>query len=261
VAKAKDELFDHDFDGIQEFDNDLPGWWKALFYISIVVAGIYLIHYHVLKTGDLPRVEYLKTSNPDAVVRTGPLAAYHSPYFNREGDLTPRIEAEFDRLATLSFETHLIQAMSRADADQLTKLQAAFPDVYATFLEGGIPSPRASARPTRARISVPEGLELLLTTEELGAGGEIYQANCATCHGNRGQGGIGPNLTDAYWIHGASMDAVIRTIYVGIPAKGMIAWYGTLDETQVQQVASYILADLMGSNPPNPKGPEGEQVP
>ncbi|UCD39351.1 MAG: cytochrome C oxidase subunit III, partial [Fidelibacterota bacterium] len=38
VAKVKDELFDHDFDGIQEFDNDLPGWWKALFYISIVVA-------------------------------------------------------------------------------------------------------------------------------------------------------------------------------------------------------------------------------
>lgn len=53
-------LMDHDYDGIQELDNNLPPWWKYGFYLTIVVAVVYLANYHVLQTGDLQIAEYKK---------------------------------------------------------------------------------------------------------------------------------------------------------------------------------------------------------
>jgi len=42
-----DKLFDHDFDGIQEYDNPLPGWWSWLFIASIVLSVCYIAYYHI----------------------------------------------------------------------------------------------------------------------------------------------------------------------------------------------------------------------
>ncbi len=46
-------LADHEYDGIQELDNDLPPWWKWLFYITIVFGIIYLLKLWVFKSDDL----------------------------------------------------------------------------------------------------------------------------------------------------------------------------------------------------------------
>lgn len=88
-------------------------------------------------------------------------------------------------------------------------------------------------------------------------GAAIYKGNCATCHGQLGEGGAGPNLTDEYWIHGGSVKDIFSTIKYGVPAKGMIAWESQFSPEQMQQVASYIMT-LVGTNPPNPKDPQGE---
>ena len=55
---VRDELLDHNYDGIHEFDNDLPPWWKYGFYFTIVFAVVYMFYYHVFKTGQLQDAEY-----------------------------------------------------------------------------------------------------------------------------------------------------------------------------------------------------------
>ena len=58
VEKEADILLDHDYDGIKELDNSLPPWWKYGFYITIGIAFIYLLNFHVLGIGLNPTEEY-----------------------------------------------------------------------------------------------------------------------------------------------------------------------------------------------------------
>ncbi|MDH3711233.1 MAG: c-type cytochrome [Cyclobacteriaceae bacterium] len=88
-------------------------------------------------------------------------------------------------------------------------------------------------------------------------GQQIYDMQCASCHRDDGGGGIGPNLTDAYWIHGGSMQDVFKIVKYGVPQKGMISWEPLLSPVQMRDVSSYILS-LVGTDPPNGKTPQGE---
>ena len=58
VEQEADVLLDHDYDGIKELDNALPPWWKYGFYITIVVAFVYLLNFHVFGIGKNPTEEY-----------------------------------------------------------------------------------------------------------------------------------------------------------------------------------------------------------
>lgn len=90
----------------------------------------------------------------------------------------------------------------------------------------------------------------------LAEGKEIFLANCAVCHGQQGEGGVGPNFTDKYWLHGGSINEIFTVIKYGVPAKGMVAWNNQLRPGVIQKVSSYILS-LQGTNPPNQKEPQG----
>lgn len=94
--------------------------------------------------------------------------------------------------------------------------------------------------------------------KDLTSGSTIYISNCIACHGDKGQGGVGPNLTDKFWIHGGGIKDLFKTITHGIPEKGMIAWDKTLNPIQIQQVSSYVLT-LQGTNPPGAKEPQGDE--
>jgi cytochrome c oxidase cbb3-type subunit 3 len=82
---------------------------------------------------------------------------------------------------------------------------------------------------------------------------------CAPCHRADGGGLVGPNLTDNYWIHGDTFADSLKTIWNGVPEKGMITWKTMLNPQQIHDVASYIYT-LRDTTPPNPKPPEN-QVP
>jgi cytochrome c oxidase cbb3-type subunit 3 len=88
-------------------------------------------------------------------------------------------------------------------------------------------------------------------------GEENFRKYCVSCHGERAQGVVGPNLTDDYWIHGGGVKNVFATIKQGVPAKGMISWGLVFTPKQIQELASYVLS-LRGTNPPGAKKPEGQ---
>ncbi len=99
-------------------------------------------------------------------------------------------------------------------------------------------------------------VKLLHDETILSEGKNIFATNCSSCHGMQGGGLIGPNLTDEYWLHGGGIINVFKTVKYGVPVKGMISWQTQLNPKQIQSVANYILS-LKGSNPSNPKQPEG----
>ena len=92
---------------------------------------------------------------------------------------------------------------------------------------------------------------------DLDAGKAIFEQNCSVCHAVDGGGGVGPNFTDQYWIHGGDMPSIFKTIKYGVPAKGMISWETQLSPKKMQQVASYIYR-MEGTTPANPKEPQGD---
>jgi cytochrome c oxidase cbb3-type subunit 3 len=99
---------------------------------------------------------------------------------------------------------------------------------------------------------------LLTDPADLAAGKAIFTTNCVACHRADAGGQIGPNLTDDQWILGGGIKNVFHTLVNGgRDGKGMISWKGTLKPKQMQEVASYVLS-LKGSNPKDPKAPEGE---
>lgn len=105
--------------------------------------------------------------------------------------------------------------------------------------------------------------ESTITIDETGtlaaAGKSIFVANCVVCHGALGEGGIGPNLVDDYWIHGGEIGDVFRVVKYGVPDKGMVPWEQTLTPGQIAEVSNYIVS-LRGTTPPNAKEPQGEKV-
>ncbi len=107
--------------------------------------------------------------------------------------------------------------------------------------------------------SMVDETNVVVLTEDadLQAGEEMFLQNCSACHGQQGQGGIGPNFADNYWIHGGSVADVFTVIKYGVPEKGMISWESQFSPVQMQQLASYILT-MPGTNPPNQKEPQGE---
>lgn len=116
----------------------------------------------------------------------------------------------------------------------------------------------AEYKKTAPDLMDENSVTLLTDAAALSAGKAIYTANCVACHRPDAGGQIGPNLTDDQWILGGGIKNVFHTLVNGgRDGKGMISWKGTLKPKQMQEVASYVLS-LKGSNPKDPKAPEGE---
>jgi cytochrome c oxidase cbb3-type subunit 3 len=86
----------------------------------------------------------------------------------------------------------------------------------------------------------------------LAEGKDTFDKLCAPCHRNDGGGLVGPNLCDDYWIHGSNFVDNLKTIWNGVPSKGMVTWKGVLKPATIHAVGSYVYT-LRGTNPKNPK--------
>jgi cytochrome c oxidase cbb3-type subunit 3 len=184
IEEEDDILLDHNYDGIQELDNNLPPWWKYGFYMTILFGIGYLIHFHVTHTGKLQIAEY----NEQIAV------------------------------AKREMEEYRKKAANLVDENNAT---------------------------------------LLTDAGSLASGKTTFKTNCVACHGENGEGGVGPNLTDDFWLHQGDIKDVFKTIKYGYPEKGMKSWEQDLGAKQIHEVASYVKS-LHGTKPANAKAPEGE---
>jgi cytochrome c oxidase cbb3-type subunit 3 len=184
-VEQADHLLEHEYDGIQEYDNPLPRWWLAIFWITVVATPLYILFYH-FGSGLLAQERY-----------------------------DQEMIAFYDK-----------------QAEQLLAL---------------------------GEISENTLVDLVADPSMMNGGKKIFQAKCATCHGMFGEGGIGPNLTDDYWLHGAQYMDIYRTVREGVTEKGMLAWERQLRPAELLAVSSYA-GSLLGTEPPNAKEPQGTRV-
>lgn len=96
--------------------------------------------------------------------------------------------------------------------------------------------------------------------EQVAKGNAKFQMLCMSCHGNVGQGGIGPNLTDAFWIHGTGQPQdIVKVVREGVLDKGMPAWAAVLKDDEVIQVTAFVLS-MKGTKPAGAKAPQGTEI-
>jgi cytochrome c oxidase cbb3-type subunit 3 len=107
-----------------------------------------------------------------------------------------------------------------------------------------------------AANNVDENTVAMLDASGIAEGSALFTKNCLACHGDKGQGGVGPNLTDEYWLHNGGIKDVFHSIKYGWPEKGMKAWKDDFSPVQIAQLASYIKS-IQGTNPPGGKEPQG----
>lgn len=176
-------LTEHDYDGIQELDNDLPPWWKYGFYLTILVAIIYTWYYN-FAGGPTQLDEY-------------------------------RVEVQKGEEEKAAY---LAKSANNVDENTVTMVTNA------------------------ADISNAQA---------------TFQTICSACHAKDGGGGVGPNLTDDYWIHGGNIKDVFKSIKYGWPDKGMKSWKDDFSPKQIAALASYVKS-LHGSKPAAPKDKQGE---
>ncbi len=185
IENEESILTDHEYDGIRELDNNLPTWWKYMFYATIVFSFAYIYYFHFSGTNLSQAAEY---------------------------------------------EQEVAQA--EKDIEEYRK--------------------------TVANSIDESNVTLLADAKGLENGKKVFLQSCAACHGTAGEGGVGPNLTDEYWLHGGDIKSIFKTIKYGVPQKGMISWKAQLTPVIMQEVASFITT-LKGTNPANGKAPQGDK--
>lgn len=144
--------------------------------------------------------------------------------------------------------------------------------LYRMFVSGSLPSQitelkvdyekAAVLKAEYLRVSannVDENTVVMMGPEEIAKGAMTFKANCAVCHGEKGEGNtVGPNLTDEYWLHKGGIKDVFYTIKYGFPEKGMKSWAADFSPVQIAQLASFIKS-LQGTHPLNAKEKQGER--
>jgi cytochrome c oxidase cbb3-type subunit 3 len=100
---------------------------------------------------------------------------------------------------------------------------------------------------------------VMLDAAGIATGKILYTKTCVACHSPNGAGGVGPNLTDNYSIHGAGIQDIFKTIKYGYPDKGMQAWQSNFSPVEIQQLASYVKS-LVNTNVAEGKAPQGDLI-
>lgn len=179
---------EHVYDGITEYDNPTPGWWKLLFAASCIFSVFYWLYFHL-------------SSQPGRTIYD-----------------------ELDRQAVAIFQRKF------AGIEEL--------------------------KPDEATL-----VKYMNDPKWLKVGEATFKANCVSCHGQNGQGLVGPDLTDDNWKNVAKLADIAKVIEVGAANGSMPAWRNRMSHINQLVLTAAFVASLRGSKPANPKAPGPDEKP
>lgn len=118
----------------------------------------------------------------------------------------------------------------------------------------------------RAGALTEDSLQALAKDAAVVAEGQkTFVQMCAPCHLPTGQGLVGPNLTDAYAIHGHAALDVHQSIAKGFLDKGMPGWEQSLGDKRVKELVAFVLTlrntNVAGGKAPQGKDEQGNEAP
>ena len=266
----------HSWDGIEEFNNPLPRWWLWIFYATIVWALIYSVAYPAwpLLTRATPGVLGHST-RADVAAEIARFDDANGPIKARliEADFAT-VTQDADLMA---YAVNAGAAVFRTNCAQCHGAGAAgvqasgYPNLLDDdWLWGGTvekiaytvrhgirntadPDAHYSQMPAFGEILEPAQIDAVvqhvraLSGQEHDAtiateGAVLYAENCASCHGDEGLGdpALGaPNLADAIWLYGGSVEALTHTVTYARYGV-MPNWGGRLSEDEIRAVALYV---------------------
>lgn len=266
------ETTGHEWDGIKELNTPLPKWWLYVFYATIVFSVIYMVFYPAVPSLSGYTRGLLNYSTREQLVQDlAEVRQARSTWLDRfEASTVEEIEQDPELLRYAMAGGHVIFADNCAPchgaggagrpgypvlADDVWLWGGSLDAIHQTLLYGI----RSGHDETRVSDMPAFGKDGLLQREEIGAvtdhvlalagqgeanaqGAQIFEEQCAACHGEDGTGNpeLGaPNLTTGIWLYGGSRQDIIAQ--VSNPRHGVMpAWSGRLSDAEIKQLTVYV---------------------
>ncbi len=269
------ETTGHEWDGIKELNNPLPRWWLWTFYACIAFAAVYTVLYPAwpIVSGGTKGVlgytarEQLQQEVSAAQAGQAEMLAKIAAMPVAAIAADPALAAFASAGGASAFKVYCSQCHGSGAAggfgypnlnDDEWIWGGTIDDIHKTITHGARsqldadthdnPMPnfgtdgilnRDQIRSVATYVAALSGLP---GGEKPEAGAAIYAQNCAACHGPEAKGNpqLGaPNLTNAIWLYGGSVDGIIAQ--VNHPRLGMMpAWGAKLGDTTVKELAVYV---------------------
>ncbi len=267
------ETTGHEWDGLKELNTPLPKWWLWTFYASIAFAVVWMVLYPSLPfwrgtTGWVAR-EAIVGEVAEANARNAPMMARLRAATPAQIVADPEMRAFALAGGRVAFANNCAACHGAGGQGAPGGFPALVDD---DWLWGGsldaihqtIAHGIRNTEDDAARTSVMPrfGADGMLTNPQIGdvaefvlslsgrandpaaveRGRTIFAENCASCHGDNGQGNRefgAPNLADQVWVYGggkADIIAMVRNPRLGV----MPAWQGRLDPAVVNMLAVFV---------------------
>ncbi len=287
------EFVGHEWDGIEELNTPLPRWWLWTFYATIAWAAVYVVLYPAWplvekatdgvlgwsSRGDL-EAEMVAAQEARAATFQRIAATEITDLVNDEELLSQAIAG-----GASAFKQHCVQCHGAGAAgyeqygypnlnDDDWLWGGTLTDIEYTLTHGirweGSDQTRVSYMPAFEGVFDDAQIDGLVThvlslsgeAQSNAAGAQLYETNCAVCHGAGGEGDRlqgAPALNDAPWLYGDSAESIAQQIRA--PRHGaMPGWSDKLDPVTIRMLATYIYSRGGGEAQIAPEADQSEDT-